>query len=172
MPIEEPLYCIACGHRLAPLVVDGTATVHNFCAACQRIAYRNPAVGVAVILQQGTRILLGRRKRGRYAGLWCIPCGYVEWDEDIRDAAKREVLEETGLVVEVGNVFAVHSNFHDRGRQTVGVWFRGHIVSGAPQASDDLDRVEFFALDELPEIAFPTDVLVLSSLRRTVHRSP
>lgn len=139
--------------------------MHRRCTMCKRVVYRNPAVGVAVILEKDRRILLGRRKRGRYAGLWCIPCGYVEWDEDIRDAAKREVLEETGLAVEVGDVFAVHSNFHDRSRQTVGVWFRGRIIGGDLEPGDDLDRVEFFSLDRTPDLAFPTDELVLSSLR-------
>ena len=171
MPPKEPSYCAACGHRLEPLLVDGAPTVHKYCRGCNEIAYRNPAVGVAVILQQDGRILLGRRKRGRHAGLWCVPCGYVEWDEDIRNAAKREVLEETGLIVEVSNVFAVHSNFHDRSRQTVGVWFRGQIVGGALQPGDDLDRVELFSLHQLPELAFPTDELVLSSLRLWMRRT-
>lgn len=165
MPTDDPLYCIVCGQPLEPLIVDGLATVHRRCTACNRIAYRNPAVGVAVIIEDASRILLGRRSRGRYAGSWCIPCGYVEWDEDIRNAAKREVREETGLVVEIGDVFAVHSNFHDRGRQTVGVWFRGESVGGTLKPGDDLDRVELFSLNELPKIAFPTDELVLSALR-------
>lgn len=171
MPIKELVYCPACGHRLEPLVVDGRPTAHHRCGGCERVAYRNPAVGVAVILQEEARILLGRRGRGTYAGLWCIPCGYVEWDEDIRDAAKREMLEETGLVVEVGDVFAVHSNFHDRDRQTVGVWFRGRIVAGTLQPGDDLDRVELFSLTDVPELAFPTDGLVLSKLRAERHRT-
>lgn len=165
MPFGDFLYCSACGGRLEPLTVDGASIVHKRCGVCRRIAYRNPAVGVAVILEEKGRILLGRRKRGPYAGRWCIPCGYVEWDEDIREAAKREALEETGLAVEVGDVFAVHSNFHDRSRQTVGVWFRGRIIGGTLQPGDDLDQVDFFALDRIPDLAFPTDELVLSSLR-------
>jgi ADP-ribose pyrophosphatase YjhB (NUDIX family) len=118
------------------------------------------------VLRDGERILLGRRARGPYAGLWCIPCGYVEWDEDIRAAARREMGEETGLSVEVGEVCAVHSNFHDPERQTVGVWFWGRVAGGSLQAGDDLDRLDYFPLTAPPPLAFPTDATVIADLAR------
>jgi ADP-ribose pyrophosphatase YjhB (NUDIX family) len=128
--------------------------------------FHNPAVGVAVVLLSGDRLLLARRSRS-YAGSWCIPCGYVEWDEDVRVAAGRELEEETGLEVEVGDVFAVHSNFHDAAQHTVGIWFRGRVTGGELRAGDDVDAVGFYALDELPgPLAFPTDELVVDQLRR------
>ena len=136
------------------------------CVGCGYVHFRNPAVGVAVIvLDEDGRILLGRRSAGGNVGEWCIPCGYVEWGEDIRDAGRREFLEETGLEVAIGEVFAVHSNFHNPDALTVGVWFWGKIIGGAVRAADDLDEIGWFHAGAPPEpLAFPTDMKVLADL--------
>lgn len=162
---DAPRFCSACAARLRQL----NGSRHWLCPACGRPTYRNPAVGVAVVLLERDTILLGRRARGIYAGRWCIPCGYVEWDEDIRAAARRELLEETGLEVEIGPVLAVHSNFHDRGKQTVGVWFAGRVTGGVMRAADDLDALAYYPLAGPPPLAFPTDARVLADLAHPVR---
>ncbi|WP_322817827.1 NUDIX hydrolase [Tepidiforma sp.] len=127
---------------------------------------RYPGVGVAVIVRDGAgRVLLGRRAAGRRAGLWCIPCGRLEWGEDVREAAIREFREETGLIVVLDGVYEVHSNFHDADRLTVGIWFSGRVVGEAGQEVDgELCEVGWFDPAQPPELAFPTDGLVLRRL--------
>ncbi|MBD3160589.1 MAG: NUDIX domain-containing protein [Candidatus Eisenbacteria bacterium] len=113
-----------------------------------------------------TRYLFGRR-RASYRGTYCFPCGYVEFDEDLREALVREIEEETGLRVEVGTLLAVHSNFHDPDHQSVGIWFACEPVGGRLRAGDDLDRLRFVpAPDPGVPLAFPTDRLVLAQLDR------
>ena len=160
-------FCPRCGEPLSSVVRGGLP--RPACAACGFVHFRNPAVGVAVVVMDDAgRILLGRRSAGGNEGQWCIPCGYVEWGEDIRDAARREFAEETGFQVQIGGVCAVHSNFHNPSALTVGVWFYGTIAGGNAQASDDLDRIDWFPLDAPPEpLAFPTDRVVLADLART-----
>ena len=165
MPAEFR-FCPMCRCELVSRVRGGKPRPQ--CPDCGFVQYQNPVVGVAVICLTDQGVLMGRGARGQTReGQWCIPCGYVEWGEDIRDAARRELLEETGLEIEVGPVYDVHSNFHDPRSLTVGVWFTGDIVGGTMNASDDVDLVDFFPLDQIPEpLAFPTDKLILDRLRR------
>lgn len=135
------------------------------CSVCSYIFYENPVVGVAVIVfNKDGRILLGRRNNS-YRGLWCIPCGYVEYDEDVFDAAVREFKEETGLDVKINGVFTVQSNFHNPETHTVGIWFNAEVVGGDLKAQADLDEVGYFDLASPPPLAFPTDALVIEMLR-------
>jgi 8-oxo-dGTP diphosphatase len=163
-------YCPCCGTGFIRQGLHGRERL--VCPACQFIFWQNPVVGVAVIVLQDNCVVLARRARGVYKGAWCIPCGYVEYDEDVRQAAQREFQEETGLLVEVGAVYAVHSNFHNPASHSVGIWFRGTVLGGTLRPDDDVDQVAYIPLQDLPDnLAFPTDRLVLAQLQRELFPS-
>jgi 8-oxo-dGTP diphosphatase len=157
-------YCPGCGDPLQKKEHSGKRRM--FCRSCDIIHYRNPTVGVAIILMWEGNILLVKRA-GSYKDMWCIPCGHVEWDEDIRLAGIREFKEETNLDIKLGPVFTAHSNFHDGSKQTVGVWFWASNPVGILKPGSDASEAEYFPLDTLPTaMAFPTDLLVCKQLSR------
>ena len=160
----ESSYCPHCGIPTETRVRGELP--RRVCPRCGWVGWRNPKAAVAVILRNPEgRVLLV--ERGSPPAGWCIPCGNIEWDEDIRTAGIRELREETGYVVSLGRVFAVHSNFHDPEAHSVGVWFLGTIVGGEERAGGDARAIAWFDPGDFPEeLAFPTDRRVLEELAR------
>jgi ADP-ribose pyrophosphatase YjhB (NUDIX family) len=123
----------------------------------------------AVVRDDDGRVLLVRRSsRVSRSGLWSVPAGFVEYGEDVREAAARELREETGLEASIGRVLQVVSNFHDPAKLTVGIWFEATVTGGALHAGDDADAAEFFS--ELPPLAFETDRALLEALLADMKR--
>ena len=143
------------------------------CAACGWVAFDPAPVGVAAVVQDAARRVLLVRRRTRFrAGMWCLPCGYLEGDEELRAGLARELHEETGLQASIGAVIAVHSNLDREPPFPVGIWLRATPTGGTLQANADADAVEFFALNALPEaLAFETDRRVLAQLAAE-HANP
>jgi len=157
-------YCPKCGGVLQ--YKSHNDILRLTCLACSYILYENPLVGVAgVVLDNENRILLGCRNSSRYHGLWCIPCGYLEYDEDLYAGLRREFKEETNLDIEAIDLLSVQSNFHDPERHSVGIWFRVRITGGTMMAGDDLSELYYFPLDQIPLLAFVTDEKVVSLLK-------
>ncbi|UCF04749.1 MAG: NUDIX hydrolase [bacterium] len=163
---EGFVYCPLCSHALERIPDEGQARMK--CPACGFIHYRNPAPAVGVIMLDGARVLLVKRRFDPYKGKWAIPSGFIEYNEDVRETAVREVREETGLEIEIVALHAVESCFDDPRGNTLLVLYTGRITGGALRAGDDAADVGYFPLDALPEIAFEAHRRVLGDLARSL----
>ena len=159
-------WCPHCRAALARATRGGAPRPH--CPACGFTFFANPGVGAASVIRDANgRILLVQRGPEQFgAGRWCFPCGFVEWGEDVREAARREALEEAGIEVVIGDPIHVASNFHDPTKSTVGIWFAAQMVDPAaePVAGDDAVAIGWFDPAVPPPLAFPNDAVLLARL--------
>lgn len=111
----------------------------------------HPMVGVGAIVFRGNEVLLIRRGREPAQGKWSLPGGLVELGESLEAAVQREVLEETGLQVEVGGlVAALDRIIFDEERRIqyhyVLLDFLCRSEDGEPRTGDDVTASRFVPL--------------------------
>ena len=108
--------------------------------------YKNPIPTVDTIIQKDSQILLVKRKKEPFKGLFALPGGFVNEGERVEDAAKREAKEETSLDIELVDILGVYS---DPTRDP-----RGHMMSTVfiAKISSHNDRVDAVAQDDAAAI--------------------
>jgi ADP-ribose pyrophosphatase YjhB (NUDIX family) len=159
MLIDDIKYCPRCGTLLNNQLRMGK--VRPVCQSCDWVFFPDPKVAAGVVVIKDNKILLVRRANNPRKGFWTVPVGFVDAGEDPDGAAQRECLEETGLKIKVVELFKVFSGQeHPRGAHII-IIYRGEIISGELQASDDVDGIGFFAKGELPPLAFKTTRIIL-----------
>lgn len=160
--------CPRCRGSLAPNEHGGLR-----CGDCGYSVYAVPSVSACVLVEDGEgRLLLARRAGEIEHGKWDLPGGFIHEGEEPADAAVRELREETGLEVELGDFVGFWTDWYGDAPDaafTVNFYWRGCVVGGGePQAADDVNELRWFAPDELPardEIAFANVPLVIEAWR-------
>ncbi len=114
-------------------------------------AFPRPEVCVGAIARHGDALLLIERGRGAAVGEWSIPGGRVEFGETLAEAARREVAEETGLDVVVGEVVGwverISADHH-----FVIVDFAVTVIGGTLRAGDDAAVARWVGVDDLGSV--------------------
>ena len=122
-------------------------------------ARHSVSVAAAIVDDVG-RVLVTRRRDN---GHWEPPGGVLELNESIIDGVKREVLEETGLVVEPIRLTGVYKNMP---RGIIALMFTARVVGGQTQVSDETSEVAWWAPETIAERMDPAfAVRILDALR-------
>lgn len=138
------------------------------CTACDFIHFTDPKVGVGVLVMQDGKLLLVQRIMKPEIGKWSIPAGYLDYGEDPRETAVREVLEETNLSIEITGLVDVYYNPDalTQGGASIFILYNAKILGGKLRAGDDAKAARFFGPDELPELAFTSTLDVVQTIWR------
>jgi 8-oxo-dGTP diphosphatase len=120
-----------------------------------------------------TQVLLIKRKNEPFKGMWALPGGYVNADESLLDAAKRELKEETG--VDLNNLDQLYT-FGDPDRhplkRVISVAYTTVVDQDQVhiQASDDAEDARWYSIEELPNLAFDHREMIDFAMQRSIKK--
>ncbi len=168
----EIRFCSRCGALMENRLVGDRQ--RRACTACNFIYFTDPKVGVGVLVMKGGKLLLVKRVMAPEIGKWSIPAGFLDAGEDPRQTAVREVLEETNLTVEIGDLVDVYFN-HDvrsQGGASIFILYEAELLGGDLKAGDDAAAAKFFGPDELPELAFSSTLDIVQTIWQNPEPKP
>ena len=114
-------------------------------------------IGVTGAVVRDGKVLYVRRNYEPHKGTWTLPGGYVNHDETLDEAVKRELLEETGLEITVKGIVGVRTRYGEKGGAVL-VIFRAEVTSGEPHADEyEISAAQFFDAGQIAalEPVFP-----------------
>ncbi len=115
-----------------------------------------------------TFILLIKRKNPPFQNQWALPGGFVENNEDLETAAKRELKEETGIeLVSCEQLFTFGTPGRDPRGRTITIAYVGFAKENdKPKAADDAKEAKWFNIKDLPELAFDHQQIIELAISR------
>lgn len=149
-------YCTRCGGELRFGPIEGEDRDRLACESCGQIAYVNPRLVVTTIPLLGTgEVVLLRRGIEPGRGSWAQPGGFLEVDETVTEAAIRETYEETGLIVEPGEIIGLYTRLE---AAVVVLAMEARVTGGESRLNPEALEITPFAAERIPwsGIAFKT----------------
>jgi NADH pyrophosphatase NudC (nudix superfamily) len=132
-------YCGECGTATA-FGRDEHECDRYYCPACGWTWYSPPTPVTLVLVTTDDGNVVYARKKTFEPGRWSVVSGFIPRGERAEDTAVREVLEETGLEVEIVRFMGTH--FYERQPDQIVIAFHARVLSGTPRPMDDIDEVD------------------------------
>ena len=160
--MHKAAFCPRCASPLLERVPEHDNRPRKICPGCDYVVYVNPKIAAGTVPIVDGRVALVRRGVEPGIGRWSWPCGFVEIDETVEQAALRETHEEVGLTVELGRFLGMYSypvrpakGFVPTAGLVIVAW-ESKVLSGDLHAGDDAEHAEWWDLDAIPwdELAF------------------
>ncbi len=140
-------------------------------------AYPHPAVTTDVVVftirDKRLKLLLIQRGAEPYRGMWALPGGFLDIDDDLEECAKRELQEETGVSgVYLEQLYTYGKPDRDPRERVISTAYYALIPSDRLQvkAASDASDAKWFPLDELPELAFDHNRIIKQAHERLVAK--
>ncbi len=132
----------------------------------------HPRAAVGAVVFKDDKVLLVRRGRPPAKGQWAIPGGNVKLGETLQQAAEREILEETGIVIRAGDpIYTFDAIVRDEDGAVqfhyVIIDLAAEYIDGTPRPGDDADEVRW--LDAQALHMLPVSPPTLKLLTETLH---
>src|SRR3989344_6912817 len=137
--------------------------------------------GVGVMLYRDGKILLGLRNSDpakaqsslRGEGTWTMPGGTLEFGETIEEGARREVLEETGIILNAVKVMGVNTDKNEHAHYiTIGAYSDNFTGEAELKEPEEIVRWEWFDVNNLPEPMFRSCVHIMENYKQGLFYIP
>ncbi len=160
MPVPPNKFCGQCGAPVMQRIPAGEDREREVCEACNFVHYRNPIPVVGCVPEHQGCVLLCRRAIGPRLGYWTVPAGFMELNETLEEAARRETREEACAEVRLRGLFSI---VDVPGAGQVHLFFRAELLDGQFAPGAESLETCLFAPDEIPfgDIAFRSGVIAL-----------
>lgn len=149
-------YCSYCANEISLQEQDGKS--RDYCTHCKTFYYENPLpVASTIVVNDNREVLLVKRKKDPYRGMWCLPIGFAESGEEVREAALRELEEEAGITGEIVRLIDVDTIDNYFYGSLAIVTYEVKMTGGQVRPGDDASDAKYFPIKNLPELAWSSN---------------
>ena len=161
-------YCSNCGNQNTYRHIEGNKRFH--CTKCKAIHYQNPKPTATLLCLKNNQILLGKRAFNPAKNKWGLIGGFMELNETLEDAARRELYEETQLNGNVIDIVGVCSHFNSVFGDILLIGLTMKIEKWDKlKPGDDVLEAKLFDIDNLPKLAFESHQNLIDMYKNQIN---